>query len=164
MTIVFLPHLFAKPSPVFRVRWVSLRPVFEDYPRTGKGIEGRAADEVFLMCREAIINACRHARATHIGVEARYWPTELHIVVRDNGCGIHPHTLRWGGNEHQGLRGMRQRAEKIGARLRLRSRERAGTEVELFVPNHGAFQLQSSQSLLGWLASIDLRRRACAIQ
>jgi hypothetical protein len=39
-------------------------------------------DEVFLMGREAIINACRHSRATHIEVEVGYWPTELHIVVR----------------------------------------------------------------------------------
>ena len=164
MTIVFLPHLFAKPSPVFRkvgLSSASFRVIIHGRERE---LKAWLRDEVFLMGREAIINACRHARATHIGVEARYWPTELHIVVRDNGCGIHPHTLRWGGNEHQGLRGMRQRAEKIGARLRLRSRERAGTEVELFVPNHGAFQLQSSQSLLGWLAGIDLRRRAYAIQ
>jgi signal transduction histidine kinase len=127
-------------------------------------LKAELRDEVFLIGREAIVNACRHSRATDIEMEVAYWPTELRIVVRDNGCGIDPRQLWWGGNEHGGLRGMRERAEKIGARLRLRSRARAGTEVELFFPNHIAFQLRSSQRPLGWLAGIGLRRRPCAIQ
>jgi signal transduction histidine kinase len=35
---------------------------------------------------------------------------------------------------------MRERAEKIGARLKVRSGSALGTEVELFVPSHIAFQ------------------------
>ena len=49
---------------------------------------------------------------------------------------------------------MRERAENIGARLKVQSRVTAGTEIELSVPNHIAFQHHSSQRPLGWLARI----------
>jgi signal transduction histidine kinase len=96
-------------------------------------------DEVYRIGREAIINACRHSRATEIEMEVEYRPTELRIVVRDNGCGINPQQLRWGRDGHWGLQGMRERAERIGARLRLWSRVARGTEVELRVPGRVAF-------------------------
>jgi nitrate/nitrite-specific signal transduction histidine kinase len=35
---------------------------------------------------------------------------------------------------------MRERAENIGARLKVLSRTNAGTEVELLIPSHVAFQ------------------------
>jgi nitrate/nitrite-specific signal transduction histidine kinase len=41
---------------------------------------------------------------------------------------------------HWGLKGMRERAERIGARLRLSSQVALGTEVELRVPGSIAFQ------------------------
>jgi nitrate/nitrite-specific signal transduction histidine kinase len=59
--------------------------------------------------------------------------------VRDNGCGISPEDLQFGRIGHWGLRGMRERAERIGARLRLWSRVALGTEVELCVPARLAF-------------------------
>ena len=97
-------------------------------------------DEIYLIGREAIINACRHSRASEIEIEVEYRPTELCIVVRDNGCGIAPQVLQWGRNGHWGLKGMRERADRIGARLRLSSKVALGTEVELCVPGRIAFQ------------------------
>jgi signal transduction histidine kinase len=97
-------------------------------------------DEIYRIGCEAIINACRHARATEIEMEVEYRPTELRIIVRDNGCGIAPQVLERGRDRHWGLRGMRERAERIGARLRLSSKVALGTEVELRVPGLIAFQ------------------------
>jgi hypothetical protein len=110
--------------------------------------------EVYRIGREALVNACRHSRATAIETEVEYRAGELRIAVRDNGCGINPRELRWGPNGHCGLQGMRERAERIGARLKVRSRASAGTEVELSVPSHVAFQHQSPPRPLGWLARI----------
>jgi signal transduction histidine kinase len=59
--------------------------------------------------------------------------------VRDDGCGIEPQTLRDGRDGHWGLSGMRETAERIGAKLRLQSRPGEGTEVELIVPAEIAF-------------------------
>jgi hypothetical protein len=49
---------------------------------------------------------------------------------------------------------MRERAEKIGAKLRVWSRAAAGTEVELSVPGHIAFQSHASARRLKWLARL----------
>jgi nitrate/nitrite-specific signal transduction histidine kinase len=48
--------------------------------------------------------------------------------------------LREGSDGHWGLSGMRERADRIGARFKVWSRALAGTEVELSVPGHVAFQ------------------------
>src|SRR5947208_11418424 len=52
-------------------------------------------------------------------------------LVRDNGRGIDPQVLQQGREGHWGLSGLRERAEKMGARLHVRSRAALGTEVEL---------------------------------
>jgi len=91
-------------------------------------------NEVYLIGREAIVNAYRHSQARAIEVEVEYRPAELRVAVRDNGCGIKPQLLQWGRKGHWGLQGMRDRAERIGARLRLWSRVALGTEIELRVP------------------------------
>jgi signal transduction histidine kinase len=96
-------------------------------------------DELYRIGREAIVNAYRHSRARHIETEIEYRPAELRIAVRDNGCGIDPEDLHWGRPGHWGLQGMRERAERIGARLRLLSKVALGTEVELCVPSRIAF-------------------------
>jgi signal transduction histidine kinase len=100
-------------------------------------------EDVYRIGREAIFNAYRHSRAKSIEAEIEYRPTELRIAIRDNGCGIDVHELYRLNNGHRGLRGMRERAERIGARLRLLSKATLGTEVELCVPNRLAFERNS---------------------
>jgi len=105
-----------------------------------RGLRAGLRDEVYRIGREAIVNAYRHSRAKDIETEVEFRPTQLRIAVRDNGCGIDPHELQWGRSGHWGLQGMRERAERIGARLRLWSRVALGTEVELCVPGTVAFE------------------------
>lgn len=65
------------------------------------------------------------------GVEvARALSNHLRVVVSDDGCGIDSEVLRSGRDGHWSLSGMRERAERIGARLKVRSRPTAGTEIE----------------------------------
>jgi signal transduction histidine kinase len=102
-------------------------------------------DQVYRIGREAIVNACRHSRAKEIEAEVEYRPTELRIAVRDNGCGMGPQELEGGRKGHWGLDGMRERADRIGAKLRLWSRVTLGTEVELCVPGCIAFEPPTCQ-------------------
>jgi signal transduction histidine kinase len=95
--------------------------------------------EAYGIGREALLNALRHARAARVEVEIDYSGSDLRLVVRDDGCGVEPGVLDSGREGHWGLSGMRERAEKIGARLRLLSATGAGTEVELTVPGRVAF-------------------------
>jgi signal transduction histidine kinase/ligand-binding sensor domain-containing protein len=117
-------------------------------------------DEVYRIGREALVNAFRHARATSVEVELEYPTNHFRILVRDNGHGIDPQVLQSGREGHFGLSGMRERAERIGARLRVWSRAEAGTEVELTVPGHIAFQFPSSNRMRKWLAKLYPRKAA----
>jgi nitrate/nitrite-specific signal transduction histidine kinase len=103
------------------------------------------------------VNAFRHSRANKIEVEVDYSASNLRILVRDNGCGIDPQVLRAGRDGHWGLPGMRERAEKVGAKLRLWSRAAAGTEVELTVPGQIAFQPHTSAGPRQWLTRFNPR-------
>jgi signal transduction histidine kinase/ligand-binding sensor domain-containing protein len=104
-------------------------------------------DELYRIGREALINAFHHSRAKRIELKLKYESSQLRMLVRDDGCGIEPHVMRSGRDGHWGLPGMRERAERIGARLQVFSRPAAGTEIELSVPGKVAFQDQSDRSL-----------------
>lgn len=101
-------------------------------------------DEAGRIAREAVVNAFLHSRATSIEVEIEYNPGYLHILVRDDGKGIDPEILRTGREGHWGIIGMRERAERINASLKLFSRAEAGTEVELTIPGHIAYEHPTS--------------------
>jgi len=106
-------------------------------------------DEVYYIGRELLVNAFRHSRASCIEVELEYSPRRFRMVVRDDGCGIDPQVLRAGREGHWGLPGMRERAERVGARLRVWSSAAAGTEVALSVPGSIAFESRMVEKLAG---------------
>lgn len=106
-------------------------------------------DEVYRIGREALINAFRHAHARKIEVELMYSARRLQLLIRDDGCGIQPEILRSGRDGHWGLAGMRERAERIGAKLRVTTAPSGGTVVELSVPGNVAFGWVSTPRL-GW--------------
>lgn len=98
-------------------------------------------EECYSIGREALFNALTHSGGLHIEAEIAYDARQFRLRIRDNGCGIDPAILEKGGREnHWGLRGMRERARKIGAHLQLWSRPGAGTEVELVVPAATAYR------------------------
>lgn len=115
-------------------------------------------DEVYRIGREALVNAFRHSGASNIEVEIEYAPKHLRLLVRDNGCGIDPKVLRSGREGHWGLSGMRERAEEIGAKLKVWSRDGAGTEVEVSIPGNTAFDFYTSHPKPGWFGRLFLRK------
>ena len=97
-------------------------------------------DEVYRIAREILRNAFYHAHATRIEVEIAYDSQFFRLRIRDNGKGIDPKVLGQGARQgHWGLPGVRERAKRIGARLKLWSEPGAGTEVELTVPARIAY-------------------------
>ena len=120
---------------------VAFRVVVEGRP---KPLHPVLRDEIYRIGREAVVNAFRHSRAKTIEVELEYAPRNFRFLVRDNGCGIDPDVLRLGRDGHWGLPGMRERAERIGARLHVWSSAQAGTEVVLSIPSHIAFNKSGS--------------------
>ncbi len=100
-------------------------------------LEPLVRDELYRIGREALSNAFRHARAARVEVE--YGAETLRLLVRDEGRGFDEERLRGGREGHWGLTGMRERAERIGASLRLWSKPGAGTEVEVTLPASRAY-------------------------
>jgi signal transduction histidine kinase len=115
-------------------------------------------DEVYRIGREAVTNAFRHSGAKTVEFELEYAIHELRVSVRDDGCGINPQVLQRGRSGHWGLQGMRERAEKIDALLKVWSRSTGGTEVDLRVPALVAFEPQTPANMYGWLSKIYARK------
>jgi signal transduction histidine kinase/ligand-binding sensor domain-containing protein len=95
-------------------------------------------DEVYRIGYEAIRNACTHSGGTRLEVDLSY-ARDLVLRVRDNGKGIHPDIAAGGKDGHFGLKGMQERAVRVGGNLTLSSSAYSGTEVELVVPGNVVF-------------------------
>lgn len=105
------------------------------FRQTGGGIPFAPDIEpqVLHIVQEALSNVRKHSRARHVTVEiarGRDGPT---VSVRDDGIGFDP--AQEGVTEmHMGLKIMRERAHRIGARLDIRSSAGQGAEVRLVLP------------------------------
>jgi signal transduction histidine kinase len=83
--------------------------------------------ELVGIAREAMTNAAKHSRATHVAVELAF--TDGHAVrlaVVDDGVGFDPDQQR---ADAYGLVGMRERAARIGAALTLVTEPGGGTQI-----------------------------------
>jgi PAS domain S-box-containing protein len=88
------------------------------------------AKHLYLIAREAVSNILRHSRAAHGSVRLRAENGSLVLTIQDDGIGFEP--TRAAGRF--GLKTMKARAKKIGARFRLRSRVRNGTVIMVELP------------------------------
>jgi signal transduction histidine kinase len=98
-----------------------------------------AQEEVFRIGSEAIRNAYAHANATHIDIDLHFEP-DLLLRVKDDGSGMSPAIASLGREGHFGLRGMRERASRIGAKFSLDTSLGGGTVVTIRVPKAIAFE------------------------
>ena len=96
-------------------------------------------DEIYRIGYEAIINACAHSGGTRMEVTLSY-ANDLTVRVQDNGKGIDPLIAAKGREGHFGLQGMRERADRIGAKLIVTSSPGSGTEIVLVVPGRIVFR------------------------
>jgi signal transduction histidine kinase len=101
------------------------------------GIERRLepASELALyrITQEALSNITRHAQASIANLTMAYTPDSITIVITDNGIGFKvPKTpAEFAPNGHYGLLGMYERAELLGAELKISSTPNEGTQVEI---------------------------------
>ena len=96
-------------------------------------------DEISLIAKEAIRNACLHSRASHLRVELGY-ADDLILWFKDNGVGIDPDILAKGKAGHFGLQGMKERGARIRAKITVLSTRNVGTELMLRVPGGIAYK------------------------
>ena len=88
--------------------------------------------QVLHVMQEALSNVRKHASgATHVSLEV-HKGQEWRLTVRDNGSGFDPGLSR--GESHVGMKIMRERAERIGARVDVVSAPGQGTAMTLTLP------------------------------
>lgn len=85
---------------------------------------------VIRIIQEALTNVARHARANKVAVKLALDSTGLRCDIRDDGDGFDAQN----GAEGFGLRAMRERAEKLGGSLSVKTAPREGTTVGVFLP------------------------------
>jgi DNA-binding NarL/FixJ family response regulator/signal transduction histidine kinase len=101
--------------------------------------------EVLLIAREALNNAGRHAAANSVHVSLLYGRAGLRLLISDDGRGFDPQGYfadMTSGHARErrdvlgglGLRGMRERAQKLGALLHVESAPGWGTRIVLTLP------------------------------
>jgi signal transduction histidine kinase/ligand-binding sensor domain-containing protein len=111
---------------------------------TAKSTDPLVIDELYASGREAIINAFSPSRADLIRVDVDYTRRGIRLQVSDNGNGIDPQIIVDGGlRGHWGLRGIRERMERIGGQCRFISDSHSGTTVILFVDASRAYMGRS---------------------
>ncbi len=81
---------------------------------------------LYRIAREAMNNVILHAEATRVDVDLRVEPGQIELRIQDDGCGFDPQTVEEG---HLGIKIMRERAEEIGATMRILSKSGRGTET-----------------------------------
>jgi len=88
---------------------------------------------IFLVVKEALTNALKHARAREVRLAAKASARALEIVVQDDGQGFDPQALPSALGKRQGLGNMRRRAEEMSGTLTVESQAGKGTTVRLLV-------------------------------
>jgi signal transduction histidine kinase len=126
----------------------------ETSTKTDVIVEGRerplnatAGHDVLQVGRQAISNAFQHARARNIHVLLSYGDKSFRLRIEDNGRGINEESMNLQRPGHFGMVGMKERAERLGGSISIRSREGEGTEVDLFVPANLLYQNGTPRSV-----------------
>jgi signal transduction histidine kinase/ligand-binding sensor domain-containing protein len=121
----------------------------EGKPREFRSV---ARDRIYLIGREALINAVVHGNGSAVHVRLEFGPRRFTLQVHDNGVGIDPAVLASGARPgHYGLVGMRERAVELGAELTVARHPDGGTNVELHVPATHAFEVTNPPNFWEWL-------------
>jgi signal transduction histidine kinase len=114
--------------------WAAHQPVRVDTVVTGvvRPLHPEVEATVLRIVQETLSNIAKHAGAMRVGVTLTYLDRELALDVRDDGAGFDPGCPARSGSF--GLRGMRQRAERLAGVLEIESEAGRGTAVSVRLP------------------------------
>ncbi len=88
-------------------------------------LEARTRADLFLFYKECLVNVCRHAGATQVITELNASKKELHLSVKDNGCGF-PESM----NDHIPP-SLKRRARLLRAQVTTEPSASGGTKIKL---------------------------------
>jgi ligand-binding sensor domain-containing protein len=107
---------------------------------TQQPLDPEVVDEVYFIAREALANAFRHSGASQVVVALDYDRDRFRLECRDNGHGFSLQGFHeYETNGHWGLRGMSERAQRIGANFNLKSAPGEGARISIVIPAARAY-------------------------
>jgi signal transduction histidine kinase len=107
-----------------------------DVTGDAKTLPPNVSEELYLILREAIRNALRHARPATIRVTIAISDTAVTATVMDDGRGFAPENRA--GTPSGGLPSMTERTELLRGHIAIDSKPGAGTTVRVEVPLEGS--------------------------
>ncbi len=110
-------------------------------------LPGRQREQLVPLVREALSNACHHARAGHIRVLLERSDNQMRLLVEDDGQGFRANLSHESHEGHFGLSIMRSRAARMGGYLQVDSVPGKGTRVSLCWPLERDLHHKPSQTL-----------------
>ncbi|ADE56139.1 histidine kinase [Coraliomargarita akajimensis DSM 45221] len=87
---------------------------------------------LYRICVEAVTNSLKHAQATTLSIQISFTAETIRLHIQDDGIGFDPQRLST--IDRYGLVGMRERAKRIKADLRITSQPNQGTTISLNLP------------------------------
>ncbi len=93
-------------------------------------------EELYHIAQEALNNVLKHSHAEHVRVHLRFSDAETVLEIGDDGVGFAPGASSSVGG--LGLASLKERAQKIGARLNIESTPGSGTQIRVVVPASSA--------------------------
>lgn len=106
--------------------------VFASIPTALPQISPEVQAQLVRIIQESLSNIRKHAHATTMWINVREWNQELLLDLTDDGIGFTADDVP--DLSRHGLRGMRERAELIGADFQITSQPGAGTTIHIEVP------------------------------
>ena len=95
-------------------------------------VDSESARFICNSVKECLVNGIKHGRATAFFIEIKKEFASVCVLISDNGKGTDEKII-----EGFGLRGMRERAEKLGGRCTFSSEPEEGFETEILIPLKG---------------------------
>ncbi len=88
--------------------------------------------ELYYVLREGLTNITRHSHASRVQFRLNQLASAIEVSLEDNGVGLDLRTAENG--RGLGLRSMKERIEKLGGELALKSSPSSGTKISFSVP------------------------------
>ena len=88
---------------------------------------------IYRVVQEALHNATRHSRATHVRITVQQREQQIHVTIQDDGHGFQPRE-----EKGMGILGMEERVRHLGGVFHIASEPGRGAEVSILLPLHQA--------------------------
>jgi nitrate/nitrite-specific signal transduction histidine kinase len=82
----------------------------------------------YRIAQEALNNIAKHSGARQVDLNLKCQPGQMILLIKDDGLGFDPNSIT---PEHLGIAIMRERANSIGANLKIESQVGQGTTIEV---------------------------------